>query len=115
LNRRRARPIRIHIDYSNLHNDGVDRRHVNHIKKVLSAAKKFLQERLSVNRIRGRLRFNSHRDSCHKAQIPHQLKSRGVNADLVILATAKHEPHKGYAAWATACILDRRSGRPTWG
>lgn len=70
----------------------------------MPAAVTFFRNILKVKPAQEKLNLTT--NFCGEAKIPESLKESGVDADLIVFASAKNDGSNGVLAWATPCLLD---------
>jgi len=99
-------PIKIHIDYTYLNSQtSVDAKTVEFTKKVIDDAIKIFTNILSVKKVNPILKINEC-DDIPKAYIDNNLKTAGVDADIVIFPYFDLKAEERTEAYAAACVSD---------
>eukprot|EP01017_Pseudomicrothorax_dubius_P008504 TRINITY_DN12808_c0_g1_i3.p2 TRINITY_DN12808_c0_g1~~TRINITY_DN12808_c0_g1_i3.p2 ORF type:complete len:151 (-),score=25.03 TRINITY_DN12808_c0_g1_i3:657-1109(-) len=95
-------PIRILPDFSGVSN--LTQEQQIYIKqKLVPSLIDFLQAALKVRALTRKLVFKN--STCHKASVPAEFSTSGVDVDLVLFITAQPYNSSDVVAWASACLL----------
>lgn len=105
------KPIRIHSDYSNLNNPGIELAWLEKFKSIVNKTMSIISSLINVKQYPSKLKIQK----CDNVNIPDYIKSSGVDSDLILFFTLDYSADASYEAWATSCTYLSNSNRPVAG
>lgn len=105
--------IRIHADYSNLLKSNASAQFIDYIQnQLMPSTISYLEAALKIIRLTSNVKAEF---SCYGLAPPADLKSTGVDADIIILVGAESNGASGARAISGTCGLSQINNRPSLG